>query len=259
MASLMVVGCGQGKLQDMVSLPRVLQGKAGLCPHRDLVLLSGLLCPSGARVGDSRATSCWEGAGMPRGAPGQPQPAAPLPGTHHFPSQLAQFLLPAVEQAPPLPPAQSCTLPFPVPFHPFSLISIQPYVCSSCNWSCSGKNKGKGCLHFPTSEGSLHLRGPNFRAALLPRATSGAQSCRTWPGGTCSVQCEGTCAPAQLHQSPHSVNSSPQRGQKDQESQLRTFGLTDSLLNETEEGNILLRAIAFIAQPQQTPKHPVSG
>lgn len=51
-----------------------------------------------------------------------------------------------------------------------------------------------------------------------------------------------------------------QRRQEDQESQLRTFGLTASLPNETEEGSIvLLRAIAFIALPQQTRTHPVSG
>lgn len=93
------LGCGQGKLQDMRALPGVLQGKARLCPHRDHMLLSGLLCPSGARAGDSRATGCWEGVGMPRGAPGQPQSAAPLPGTQHFPSQLGQFLPPEVEQA----------------------------------------------------------------------------------------------------------------------------------------------------------------
>lgn len=95
------LGCGQRKLQDVRALPRVLQGKARLCPHRDAMMLSGLLCPSGARVGDHpcvRATGCWKGAGMPQRAPGQPQSAAPLPGTLQFPSQLGQFLPPAVEQ-----------------------------------------------------------------------------------------------------------------------------------------------------------------
>ena len=48
--------------------------------------------------------------------------------------------------------------------------------------------------------------------------------------------------------------------QADQESQLRTFGLTASLPNETEEGSVvLLRPIAFIALPQQTCMHPVLG
>lgn len=57
------LGCGQGKLQDTCALPRVLQGKARLCPHRAPVLLSRLLCPSGAKAGDSRATSCCKGVG----------------------------------------------------------------------------------------------------------------------------------------------------------------------------------------------------
>lgn len=184
------LGCGQGKLQDMRALPGVLQGKARLCPHRDHMLLSGLLCPSGARAGDSRATGCWEGMGMPPGCPR----TATVSGSSTWYPALSQSAgtIPASRSGagaeksciPPLPPAQSCSPPFPEPFHPFSLITIQPYSCSSCNRSCSGKNKGK---NFPTSGRSLHLRGPGFRAAQLPRATASTQSRGTCPGSTRSV------------------------------------------------------------------------
>lgn len=93
--SLMVVwAVGRGNCRTCVPFP----GCCRVCPQRDAMVLSGLLCPSGARVGDIRATGCRKGAEMPRCAPGQPQSAAPLPGTLHFPSQMGQFLPPAVEQ-----------------------------------------------------------------------------------------------------------------------------------------------------------------
>lgn len=108
------------------------------------------------------------GSRVPRGTPGQPQSAATLPGTQHFPSQLGQFLPPAEEQVlsrivlhhhRPQPRAaphhsQRHSIPFPSP--PYS-----PTATSLATGVALGRTKDVST----TSGGSLYLRGPSCCSA----------------------------------------------------------------------------------------------
>lgn len=169
-------------------------------------------------MGDIRATSCWEGVGMPQGAPGQPQSAAPLPGAMHFPSQLGQFLPPAVEQVLRRAVLHHCPQSRTAPHHsqchsiPFPSPPYSPIAAPLATGAGLGRKKGKGCLHFPTSGGSLHLRRHRFRAASAAQSHSWHPEPwdLAWGHPQCVMQrdvCSCSAAPV-----PTSQSSPPLRG-----------------------------------------------
>lgn len=241
---------GWGTCQDTCVLPGVLQGKARLSPHRGHTLLLGLLLPIRREGRGQHGHWLQEGsrdtARCPQDPlPGHPGPttAVPQPGGAAHGTLVPSHSCIHAGSEHPLPPRRAAS----------------PIAASPAMRPSLGRPKGCGMARMSSLP---NLRVPSSRPAQR-HSHQPARQAEPWSlarGHRHWVMRKhpGSCSAAPIPMSPSIPPS--RRRQEDQESQLRTFGLTASLPNETEEGSIvLLRAIAFLALPQQTRTHPVSG
>lgn len=146
---VVVWAVGRGSCRTCVPFPGCCRAKPG-CAHTGITCCSQGCCAHQEQgqgtAGPPAAGREW---GCPQSAPGQPQSAAPLPGTQHFPSQLGQFLPPEVEQVLRRAAFPHCPQPRAAPHHsqshsiPSPSSPYSPTVARLATGAALGRTKGR--------------------------------------------------------------------------------------------------------------------